>query len=357
MKIAIIILASALTANAFAQATPPQTRPTTTAPTGTTPALINTATSTTAVQELPMIVSRSILRTYAINQASELNAGLGAQGIISSGYSYKTWTSQKTTDEIVAIAKTLSISADTIDTTQTVWVYCSVNNADGDELFSGSTSTTPAQVGGKWVLPASAGNIIFNFDQASIKLGQDVSYAAIVKKDDQGNLNWYPIYSTGQKIFFPPQSAGLQNAYVQVGFTDGSAIAYAISNGKRLAQTTLMATFNPTFADVVSLKNPASINVSVKSTSGVGVVPTIEVTNTGTTSYNTSLDIVTTEGKRPIRVWMKSQAGTVWSSQALAASGNSIPIPAGVTYFVPEWSPTDFTESPQPVSNGSSGKG
>jgi len=306
---------------------------------------------------LPMITSRAALRSYALSEASEVNGGLYLYSGGTSSYDYRAWSGQKTSVEILEEAKLINLAIETVDPTDTVGCYVSVNNNDGDTLFYGYTSGKPEKVGDKWTLPAVMGNIVFNMSNIPIKLTKQVSSAYILSKDQYGNTQWDQLYTYGDKIWFSEASAGLGNAYIRVSYSDGTVEAYSISTGNFLPTITMGLSVTPVFTDVYTFKDTSLVTLVVKSTRGKGIVPTIELVNTiaGTVKF----DISTSDSKRPKRYWYRSTSAEDWDAidvSATAVYPIEISLPKGTVYMVPEWDPLDFDEVAQPVSTGG-GKG
>jgi len=303
---------------------------------------------------LPMITSRAALRAYALSESSEVNGGLYSGG--TSSYDYRVFSGQKISTEILEEAKMLNLTVETVDPTETVGCYISVNNIDGDTLFYGYTSGKPEKVGDKWTLPATMGNIVFNMSNIPIKLAKQISYAYILSKDEYGNTQWSELYTNGDKVWFSEASAGLENSYIRVSYSDGTVESYSIATGNFLPTIKLGLSVTPVFSDVNTFKDVSLVTLVVKSTRGKGIIPTIELVNTA--SSKIKFDIQTSDGKRPIRYWYRSaQIGEIgdWSAVDVTTSTVypiEIGLPKGTVYMVPEWNPVDFDEVSQPVATG-----
>jgi len=302
---------------------------------------------------LSMITSRAALRSYALSEASEINGGLYLYSGGTSGYDYRVWSGQKTSVEIIEEAKLLNLTVETVDTTDTVGCYISVNNTDGDTLFYGYTNDKPVKVNDKWILPSTMGNIVFNMSNIPIKLAKQVSSAYILSRDEYGNTQWSELYTNGDKIWFSEASAGLENSYIRVSYSDGTVESYSIATGNFLPTINLGLSVTPVFSDVSTFKDVSLVTLVVKSTRGKGIIPTIELVNT--VSSKIKFDIQTSEGKRPIRYWYRSAQIGDWSAIDVTASTIypiEIGLPKGTVYIVPEWNPIDFDEVSQPVATG-----
>ncbi len=376
VKLVSVIAVVAFVTSAFAQkitVMPAQTAPTPTnirsnglkptaiVPRTTTTTITNEAGAVTSIgtplAAMPMIVSRAVMREYTIGLAASINIGIGGSGIVDYGYEYRDWPGRKSLAEIGDILRTITIACKTVDPTQSVLIYGSVNGVDGDVLFHAYTDNKALQSGGTWSLPTTAGDLSFRWFWTPIDMGKDVGGAGIVQKDSDGNLNYYPIFTSGRRIYFPEPSAGLLNAYLQVNFADGTIVAYTIADGKKINEVTLKAMINPSFENALIVKNPISnstiSHVAKVDSRNVGVVPLFEVTNTSGSGYFVLLDAATNTGKRPVRVWSKMQTSATWSATTVPATGvTNIPITVGVSYHIPEWLTSDLNEAPYPVSNG-----
>ena len=206
-------------------------------------------------------------------------------------------------------------------------------------------------------LPASMRDITMSMvSGVPINVGKPVSYSDIVSRDSNGNPKFDPLRVERNKIYFPSGSAGLPNSYVRVNWTDNTSSSYTITSGTLRQVVMLEVQATSSFANVRSFTNPAIVSMTVTSVRGVGITPLFEISMT--TAGNVVFDITTSDGKRPVKCWGRVVTGTTWNALPASATGvSTISLPVGTIYIVPEWSPSDFTEAPRPVSTGGGGGG
>ncbi len=319
--------------------------------------------------ELPMIINSGTLRASAYERAAEVHASTwsSSPSMVSSQTTYDSrgWEGRKTSLEILEQVKLLKLAGGTTSSSEDINVGLSVNDKDGDQLFAGLNTVKFVQVGGVWTLPKGAGDVTLVFDSLGIDMGQEISSAMGFVKDKQGNIiSSQYVRASGRKVFFPP-SLAVPGATLRVVFADGvTVMEYSTTDGKgkKLHVIPFAVAMSGSFPDTYSFRDPfAAIKIVVKTEKGVGVVPTIEVVMTDLLPVK--LDVITSEGKRPLGFRVKSQLiGGVWDSIPVDRSGiANITLPSKfnglTTYIVPEFRSEDLTEAPQPIFSSGGGGG
>lgn len=305
-----------------------------------------------AQSNLP-IYSSSALRAYALSQARKAYVQAASNTGDTAGFQDYYWDAPKSSTEILSLINATGLSFDTTDTSATAYLYVTVTDKDGWTLFQGYSSGKPVQESGKWTLPASMGTISIELaDEVRIPLSKAVSSAYVI--DAQGY--YYYIPSSDGALLFPKASAGLSGGKLKVYYQDGTVETFLIPTGEVIPTMAVSATVNAGIKDVLTFKDPATVTVSVLATNRKGVLPTIEVVKS--TAGNVPFDIATSDGKRPTTLWYRLSTSDEWQSIAVGSSWPfSISLSAGVTYVVPEFNVTDFSEETAALDYGGGGKG
>lgn len=309
------------------------------------------AAATSFSQDLPLGAGR--LRAEAISQARELEYMLYADVAPQSGYDYKVWAAAKASPEIATMAQTLKPKLTTSAPQDVVYSYVRVVNKDGDALFWAYTAKNPEKVDGKWVLPASAAEFDMEFSGLPYSFDKAVASARLLVRNEYGYYDSTDVGVNGKKIYLTEGMESV-NGIVQVMFADGTTKWFSTQTGAALPTVDLTPTVSMGFANVFWSKDQASVTHVITTVERYGEQPTFEIIKSAAGAVTFS--VTTSEGgKRPIAYWVKHPLATKWERIEIPSPASvaafDILLNAGVTYVVPEWSPTDFIQI-QPPGKG-----
>ncbi|MDP1624799.1 MAG: hypothetical protein Q8L64_03415 [bacterium] len=315
-------------------------------------AILGACSSAFAQDSLP-ISSTGALRAYAVTQTRNVHIQATSSTNDTSFFRYIDLDGTHDSSQLAAVVESVKPVFDMTDTSASAYLYLHFTDNDGNVLLQGSLTVKPVQnASGEWVVPAAAGKFELSLgDLVRIPLAKRVSFAYVI--DANGSYHSMPV-SDGT-ILFPTVSAGLRGGQVKVWFDDNTVGTFSTSTGKRVPVMAVSASLGMGIKDLLSFKNQTFITVTVQSTNRKGVIPTVEVVKS--VQGNVWFDVATSDGKRPTRLWYRQATSDEWHSTTGVSWPQGISLPAGATYIVPEWNPSDFSEETRALNYGDTGKG
>lgn len=191
-----------------------------------------------APEELGMLVSPALLKTYALSQVAAANSFVWGQSILSSVGEVRSLHITGDVDEV--IGKLMLDSSNQfkfkIRDASTLNVYASLMNSDGDSLFNSYTDVTlfANPSGGFSINPA----LRFYMNWTIPVKFPGAQYARIDYTDPSTGESWTEnLYVSNGKIYFPVQYTGRGTLIVGRQYPNGNApgyeleVAYTLKDG------------------------------------------------------------------------------------------------------------------------------
>ena len=305
--------------------------------------------------QLPFLVSRSVLRTFAVETAASLQAGLSASTETFGSYQSISIPTNHTSVDILNALSTIhpSISVDNVNDPLYLWLQ--VQNADGDSLFYGNGSGYAMSGPGGYYLPTFNITLVLA-DSIPITFATPIADAYMRYTDASGQTQGsYPIYFRGNKVYFNTDDVGSGDLVVDL--KDGNHLVYDLRNGGRETNTVMMTGGHQsaTIENFVGVTVTGTTNIvdTIKSINGIGYNHSYElnVVVPGNVTVPVTLSIESIEGYHPIGFMVRQRGTTNWQNMP---AGSAINFGATVWYVVPVWNPQQLSE-PTPNQNGGYG--
>lgn len=206
--------------------------------TTTTTTTSNAAAPAPAPEEMGMLATPALLKTYALSEVAAANSFVWGQSILSSVGEVRNLYVTGDVDEV--IGKLMLDPSNKfkfkIRDTSTLSVYASLLNSDGDSLFNSYTDVTPFANpnGGFSISPAL--RLYMNWT-IPVKF-QGAQYARIEYTDPSTGENWtVNLNVSNGKIYFPVQYTGRGTLIIGRQYPNGNTpgydleLAYALKDG------------------------------------------------------------------------------------------------------------------------------
>ncbi len=297
------------------------------------------------VQNLGMISSKDALRTYALEQA--VNVDVGASTHITGGSHKRVRLSSPTARGIEETIRSTQLALQVVNPDDWIWLYASVVNFEGEQLFYGYTHFVLESKNGMYILPKGYGDMKVRLsDNIPIRY-DDAEWAQVNVLAENGSTQYSMTLSVqGGKIYFPTHLAGT-SAIVQVSTSSSGMHYWGTEDGRRLHSGKYDLSINAMVDGVVTVEDE-NFNLEIETHGGVGQNVTVEFVSTEKSIFHAAFH--TSEGK-----WFKSvlvrKAGTSnWVRYPVRVTPEwtfaNIGMQAGVYYLIPEWEEEDLRENP-----------
>ena len=305
--------------------------------------------------QLPFLVSRSVLGTFAVESAALAQAGISASTENFATYQCVAIQSNHTSADILNALSSIhpSIGVDNVNDPLHLWLQ--VQNADGDILFYGNDSGWAVYGPGGYYLPTFNVTLVLA-DSIPISFSSPVSDAYMRYTDASGQTQGSnPLYVRGNKVYFNTDDVGSGDLVVDL--KDGTHLVYDLRNGGR-ETSAVMLTGGHQSATIegfvgVTVTGVTNIVDIVKSSNGIVYNHAYElnVVVPGNATVPVTLSIRSSEGYYPIGFMVRQRGTTNWQN---APAGSAINFGGTVWYVIPVWNPQQLSE-PTPNQNGGYG--
>lgn len=314
------------------------------------------------MKSLP-IGSKDLLRTYAIEQSSQITAQIGTT-IPTGGDRYQYTSVLKNT--AAGISNTIAgmlLSIDVANPNDWIYVYNAVYNEDGDTLFSGSKHFKLENGKGGYALSVGYGDVPLNLSHTVPIKVDAVRYAYISIMGENGQTQQMESVEVRDgKIYFPRSLAG-ENAILSLLIGD-EWHHWSVQNGSYINPEHFNINLTSGIEGISSFKDQ-NVIVRIQTKNGVGKNQTAEVEVTGKSLITASF--FTNEGKWFQGAWVRKAGATelvyypAVVDERLSMMLIHIPVQAGVYYIIPDWHEADLVEPEDPYyppyDGGGGGKG
>jgi hypothetical protein len=349
----------------FAQVATPVAGTTTT--TTTTPIVVP---SDSVPSAMPMLQSKDTLRTYAVEQSARASASISA--VLPSGNNaYGFVAVSPTVAGISNSIRAIPLSVDVVNPNDSLFLWASVQNSDGDELFVGYKQFSLFLDKAGYSLPSDYGNVNLALsDNVPIRISGAQAASLYITGNNGKTTTEYSLNVHDGKVYFPRQLAGT-NATLGVfrlySLSDGSYTNswnyWDVASGNMVQSTRFVATIQAGIQGIVSMTDTNLVFLPVTSVNGIGNNITVEYISSGL--QNATVVFVTTEGKSFVGAYVR-KAGTTqqWLYPVSAPVGKASYIPNiqfgnGVYYIIPVRNQGDLMQPSDPYypPDNSGGKG
>jgi hypothetical protein len=300
------------------------------------------------------IGSLSALRAYAIESARQFDVSVSSSTSVEYGSAYRTWSDPVSGAELLKLVAASDLRNFSVANPKDgVWLYANVGSRDGDTLFSAYKDLQPRLIGSTWSLPSDAGNLKLVLAN-EIPIPVDGAVYALLKGNDAvtgQTVDYQQVRVENGKVYFPKSKAGDPSMTLWVMLDQGinvpwKALVYSAKDGTAVAPVSLPLALNPGIEGLYTFKNSFPGIITVPSSGGVGINPTIELTVDYPAAIIVYPNVMSSEAKYPVGYWMKKQGVEGWTK--LIGPNPAVNVSSGVYYLVPEWRAIDFKDPVQP---------
>ena len=321
---------------------------------------------------LPMLTSQAALKTYAEEQAYSVSVSISTflpSGGNSSGY---TPVTEATAAGIMSAVKSVSLSVDVVNPSDSLFTWAEVYSMDWDVLFSGykQYKLVGPDPSGSYAMPSDYKDL--TMDMAELIpipiAGADSAFVDDLNSKGQSQNN-YNLQVRNGKVYFPKQLAGgdrILGVYTSNQSPNGSPntndnyvgnwVFWNIGKGGvPMHSTTYSASFSASIKGVTTMQDSDVFVVVPTIKGGYAYGGNITAELKVTTPFTSKVSFWTTEGK-----WFKSalvrKAGTAqWLTyiptvdKTRGAMTFVLPVTETGTYFIiPQWNDGDLIEPADP---------
>ncbi|MEA2715639.1 MAG: hypothetical protein QOG91_667 [Candidatus Parcubacteria bacterium] len=313
-------------------------------------------------QDLPMIRSRDALRTFALEQAARVNAGVSTRLPTSSTPFGFVPVASPTAAGIVDTIRGLPLSVDIANLKDEIYSWANTFNADNDPLFTGFHEFNLVAGRDGYTLPEGYGAVTLTlYDVIPIRVDGAEAATIAFRNLDGTTRDEYALQVRNGKVYFPRQLTGT-NAVLAIQFSgpqqpDGSATDtwkyWDVTNGTfiptkhfELPQTATIQGIQ-TFTDT-------DVYVQVPTTNSIGFNITAELKSTNPMAQRRSVSAWTTEGKWFTGAYVRKAGQSFWKYYPAFVDPTrglvliNLFADKGILYVIPVWNNGDLIEPPDP---------
>ncbi|MEN9647721.1 MAG: hypothetical protein RLY57_525 [Candidatus Parcubacteria bacterium] len=319
---------------------------------------------------LPMIRSKEDLKSWAIEQVVSGNLGLGSTSLLTGADNVTdVYVSGSGADEVLAKLSSARFRFRVAEPKDGVYVYGSLTNSGGDQLFYGNGYGGIDSSGVDWKLLET--NVKFSLSSSiaiPVPFTDEVSEIYLIYRDESGNYQWSESlgYSQWNKTFyFPTEFAGKDGQLIfRLGNAKGgvkSSVAYSLK-GVPLASPQIVAGLTTSIDNYASYDSTTGFTggVLMNAVGGYGhTAPIVKVKVVTQTSLSLVCRVLHEYSGATLEVpasgkYRKQGTSDVLNWQRQAA-GPDLVVPPG-TYYI-WWDTSTFETEPTPPYYGGGGKG
>lgn len=327
-------------------------------------------------QDLSMIRSEAALRSYAIEQASQVTASIGSSVQVGNNAFGYAQVRSNTVSGIIGAVKGLSLSADVANPKDPLYLWVGVETSEGDLLFTGNKqfNLSPPGKGTDWSLPLDYGTVtLLLVDNVAIRIPGIASAYVYTLGEDGKTLNGNTLGVSFGKLYFPRTLAGKNAIIAFYVYRDGVGKSpegdwqyWHANNGTPLDPSLFNLPLQPAIDGVVTVTDK-NVLMSVTTANRFGFNPVIEYTATKArtvqVSFWTEDTVILHDGVVPgtkigdlkyfTGAWVRKAGSSEWVAHTevfdLAAKFIQLDVEAGsVYYIIPMWNAADFIEVQEP---------